>query len=84
MNPELKVFVENKVLEVIDGVKTMRECDRASIVVDSFEEMGGDRKTVIGFRDYLCDKTFEVHKNKYGKNHLKTIVDTKLGEINLV
>ena len=83
MNPELKVFAENKVCDVIDNIKTMDDCGRASKVIDAFEEITGDKETVKGFRDYLCDKTFETYGKVYGK-HINTTIDTSIGQIELV
>lgn len=83
MNPELKVFAENKVCDVIDNIKTMDDCGRASKVIDAFEEMVGDKETVKGFRDYLCDKTFDTYDKIYNQR-VNTKIETSIGEINLV
>ena len=68
MNPELRIFAENKVCDVIDNIKTMGECGKASKVIDAFEDISDDKKTTQGFRDYLCDKTFYLYNKKYNKN----------------
>jgi lipoate-protein ligase A len=83
MNPELSVFAENKVGEVIDNIETMEECGRASKVIDAFEKVCDDRETVKRFREYLCDKTFETYGKIYDKK-VNTKVQTSIGEISLV
>ena len=65
MNPELRVLDENKVCDVIDNIKTMDDCGKVSKVIYAFEKMSGDKETVKGFRNYLCDKTFEMYKLTY-------------------
>lgn len=83
MNPELTVFAENKVCDVIDNIKTMDDCGRASKVIDAFEDMSDDKKTIQGFRDYLCDKTFDTYAKVYNKS-INTTIDTSIGQIELV
>jgi hypothetical protein len=83
MNPELRVFAENKVCDVIDNIKTMDDCGRASKVIDAFESMSKDKKVIQAFRNYLCDKTFETYDKVYGK-HINTTIDTSIGQIELV
>jgi hypothetical protein len=86
MSPELRVFAENKVNEIIDNIQTMDDCGRASKVIDVFEKESDDRETIKRFREYLCDKTFETYTKIHGKSNgqVTTKVQTELGEINLV
>ena len=83
MNPELTVFVENKVCDVIDNIETMDDCGRASKVIDAFETMSDDKEAIQAFRNYLCDKTFETYDKVYGK-HINTTIETSIGIIELV
>jgi hypothetical protein len=83
MNPELTVFAENKVCDVIDNIKTMKDCDNAVKVIDAFANISKDKETVQSFRDYLCVKTFQMFDEMYGK-HITTKIDTPIGEIDLV
>lgn len=84
MNPELKIFAENKVLSVIDSIETMDDCGRASKVIDSFEQMVDDKETVHRFRNYLCDKTFETYAIVHGEKEINTKIETSIGDIQLV
>jgi len=79
MNPETTVFVENKILEIIDNLDNMEDCGKASKVIDAFEKMTKNKKTVKDFREYLCDKTFEIYTMIYGKRKVNTKVKTTFG-----
>lgn len=74
MNPELTIFAENKVLEILDNLKTMDDCGRASKVIDAFEKIG-DKQLIKDYRNELCDRTFELYDNIHGKNN---VVNTKI------
>jgi DUF2075 family protein len=74
MNPELTIFAENKVLEILDNLKTMDDCGRASKVIDAFEKVGS-KQTTKDYRDELCDRTFEMYDKIHGKGN---VVNTKI------
>jgi hypothetical protein len=88
MNPELEIFTENKVLEILDNLKTMDDCGRASKVIDSFEKIGSKQLTKE-YRNELCDRTFEMYDKIHGKGNvvntkIQTELDSRKVTINLV
>jgi|SaaInlV_100m_DNA_2_1039680.scaffolds.fasta_scaffold29324_2 hypothetical protein len=65
MNTDFEI---DKVTEIISGCETMNDCGNASNVIDLYAKRhtGYFYKTIIkGFRNDLCDKTFDTYLEKY-------------------
>ena len=68
-SPELRVFVEDSLSARIANLKTIAECGHASRAIDFYEATADpkDSKFLHFIRNYLCDRTFDLYFEKYGR-----------------
>tara|TARA_B110000503_G_scaffold108281_1_gene161956 strand:- start:980 stop:1204 length:225 start_codon:yes stop_codon:yes gene_type:complete len=59
--------LELKVISIIEGLTTIKQCGPASKVIDLFEDNFGNTEFVKDMRNLLCDTTFRLHKKEYTK-----------------
>jgi|TARA_R110000803_G_scaffold196743_1_gene260147 hypothetical protein len=64
----VKESVIKKVNNILYGLTDISDCGAAGKVIDFFEKDFPNEKFIIKeFRDYLCDKSFELFISKYKK-----------------
>lgn len=65
MNPDLQIYAQNKLTEIITNLETVDDCGAASKVIDFYEKDFSYEKEFLHYiRNFLCDRTFELYLNK--------------------
>ena len=63
MNPDLKLYTQNKITEIIGNLDNLTACGNASDVIDFYQKGNPeDRAWISEMRNWLCDRTFEIFK----------------------
>jgi hypothetical protein len=64
---DTEIVAQNLINEILDNLETLDSCGKASDVIDNYSEQWPDSEMTQDFRERLCDKTFEVYYEEYGK-----------------
>ena len=66
MMPDTKYRLITKINLFLMDLQEMDQTRTACIMINEFEEQCPEERGTIQFmRDYLCDRTFEIYKEKY-------------------
>lgn len=66
MNPELQIYAQNKLTEIISNLETVDGCGKASRMIDFYQKGNPEDKEFLQYiRNFLSDKTFELYNKKY-------------------
>ncbi len=66
MNPDLQIYTYNYLNSLIANLTDISECDRPAKAIDWYEEQNpSDRANIQDMRNFLCDRTFDLYKEKY-------------------